>query len=123
MIFPGIEMRSPYQLMQALVMGQDLFVQDPVILTAAGLILPSKRLVSIRTLANIGTVAAMWRIGGTPTTDSFHGVLGACSSVNDGYGSIVDLSRFRGDVYVAPIPGAGTFRVVAFQAMSEEGQA
>jgi hypothetical protein len=123
MIFPGIEMRSPYQLMQALVMGQDLFVQDPVILTAAGLILPAKRLASIRTIMNVGTIAAMWRIGGTPTTDSFHGVLGAGTNADDGYGSIIDLSRFRGDVYVAPIPGAGTFRVVAFQALSEETQA
>lgn len=119
MIFPGIEMRSPYQLMQALVMGQDLLVQDPIIFTAAGLILPAKRFVSIRTLANVGTVAVMWRIGGTPTTDSFHGVLGAGNTANDGFGGTVDLSRFRGNVYIAPITGS-TCRVVAFQAMSEE---
>ena len=114
-------MRTPYQLFQAAAMGMDMFVQDPIILLTSGMILPSKKFSAIRTLTNIGTVAVLWRIGGTPSIDSYHGVLKACSAVNDGTGGSVDLSRFFGDVYIAPITGT-TCRVVAFQALPKEAQ-
>jgi hypothetical protein len=121
MIFPGIELRTPYQLLQSLVMGQELLVQDPIIFAAAGLILPSKRLVGIRTLENVGTVSVFWRIGGAPSAGSFHGVLKGCTVANDGTGGFVDLSRFVGDVYIAPTTGS-TCNVVAFQALPKEAQ-
>lgn len=121
MIFPGVELRTSYQLLQALVMGQDMLVQDPIIFDAGGLILPTDRLSGIRTLENAGTVSVFWRIGGLPTVNSFHGVLKACTAANDGTGGFIDLSRFIGDVYIAPTTGS-TCRVVAFQALPKESQ-
>jgi hypothetical protein len=122
MIFPGIELRTPYQLLQALVMGRDMLIQDPIIFEAGGLILPYERLAGIRTLENAGTVSVYWRVGGLPSAGSFHGVLKGCTAANDGTGGSVDLSRFVGDIYIAPTTGS-TCRVVAFQAIPKEVQA
>jgi len=117
-----LDIRSPYNLLRNLVEAQQLEVFDPLIVTAAspGVVSEDKRW-AIRSLENCGTNAVYWRVGGIPSAGSFHGILKGSVAADDGSGGFVDLSRFRGPVYLASVDGAA-MRVVVFQALGPEGQ-
>jgi len=116
-----LEQRSDHYLLRDLVMGQTLLVEDPHMVVADGLVFDGAKRAAIRTLENSGTNAVYWRVNGVPAAGSFHGVLKACTTQDDGTGGFIDLSRFRGSIYLASVDGAA-FRVTAFQALSCEGQ-
>lgn len=116
-----LEQRSPYHLLRDLVIAQRLLVEDPKMKFVAGLILSGDKRAAIRTIENCGTVAVYWRCNGDASAASFHGVLKACTLDDDGTGGFVDLSRFQGDIYVAPATGSA-IRVTAFEALPLEGQ-
>lgn len=48
-------------------------------------------------LQNCSTNNVKWAIGSTATADSFHGIIGACSATDDGFGGILTLPGIRGE--------------------------
>lgn len=110
--------RSSRQLLLDAIRAQDLIVESPKIVTAAGIALADENGVAVRTLQNVGTVAVFYVLDPTnnPSFNNMHGVLAAGTSNNDGTGGFVDLSRFRGTVRVGPADGSSAIRVATFQA-------
>ena len=107
--------RTPVKLLEQLVDSMDLLVEPPNIVVAAGIALTDYNDCVIRHMQNVGTNALLIRIGAAPTIDNYHFVLAAGTAANDGLGGCVDLSRVRGNIYVAGADGAAP-RVSTFQA-------
>lgn len=108
--------RTPTKLLEQLVDSMDLLVEGPHIVTAAGLALMDNKFCVVRMLQNVGTNAVLVAIGvANPAIDGYHFVLAAGTAANDGLGGSVDLSRVRGNVYVAGADGNPP-RVATFQA-------
>ena len=60
-----------------------------------------------RTIQNVGTVAVLYRLGGTASDTEYHGVLAPGSAARDGLGSVLDVSNWRGTVSIAVESGTG----------------
>jgi hypothetical protein len=59
-----------------------------------------------RTIQNCGTNAVFYAIGAVATTSAYHGIIAGGSSVKDGLGSVVDLSRYTGQVSLITASGS-----------------
>lgn len=108
--------RTPTKLLEQLVDSMDLLVDGPRIVTTAGLALTDYKDCVVRMLQNVGTNAVLVGVGtANPSLDAYHFVLAGGTNINDGLGGSIDLSRIRGNVYVAGADGAA-IRVATFQA-------
>lgn len=116
--------RTTDQYIRAQVLAQKLVVAPARIVTVASTantpILEAKNGVAKRSLHNVGTTVVVWKVGGVPTVDDYHGVLAAGSAANDGLGSLQDLSDFKGDIYIISLTGAP--RVCVFEATGPEAE-
>lgn len=106
------------QLTESLVYANSLIVDGPQLVLANGIALEQRNGTMIRTLQNCGTVPVKWKIDedNNPTADSFHGVLAACTAVDDGTSPILDLSAIDGVVRILGV--GGNPRVATFQAFT-----
>lgn len=113
--------RDAFQLLAGQLIAQKLNVLGPNIITAAGIALRKKNGVAIRRIQNASTTAVLWKVGGAPTVNDYHGSLNPASIADNGDGGVQDLSAFKGDVYVAAL--SGNVRVVTFEALAPEAEA
>jgi hypothetical protein len=109
--------RNQRQLLELLAKSQQYTIDPPNVVVANGVALADKPNLFIRTLQNCGTIPVKWIVGSTvnPTSNSFHGVLAACTDIDDGSSSILDLSSIKGDVRILGVGGSP--RVATFQAV------
>jgi len=100
--------RSALQLLEAAVQSQpELVVLPPLLLTANGQALEARTGSAFRILQNCGTVPVKFLVDpeNSPTADTFHGILAACSAVDDGLGSIVNFSQIPRRVSILGVGG------------------
>ena len=71
--------------------------------------------VLFRSMQNTGTNAVIYAIGSVASTSSYHGVIAGGSAVRDGLGSVVDLSRYPGQISVITESGTSTIAIVELQ--------
>lgn len=100
--------------------GALLTVEPPRIVAADGLAFDDRP--GIRKLQNCAAAALYVKIGeeAIAGADDFHFILAACTDVDDGIGSQLDLSRFRGQVWIKA--ASGVPRVAAFAAYTPNNQ-
>ena len=94
-------------------------VLPPRLVTANGVALAFRQGIVQRFIQNCGTVPVKFLISKDPadlaTTDMFHGILAACTSVDDGLGSVLDFSKVVGQISIFGDGGAP--RVCTYQAV------
>lgn len=107
------------ELMKNQLVAQHLDVLPPNIKTGTGAedAFPVEEGVAMRFMQNCGLEPVKVCIGDTATADVFHFILAGCSAVDDGLGSIVDVSKYKGKV---SIYSAAAHRVATFRAYAPE---
>lgn len=116
--------RGPGSFLQNAVDARNLDVRQPTIKTSADgiavTVFEDEVGVAIRAMQNCCAFPVKYAINQTVTANSFHGILAACSATDDGLGSYVDLSKFRG--YVSVLATGGALRLATFIAYNPERQ-
>lgn len=104
---------------RSLVMAQKLDILPPELFTGSGAetIFQDENGVALRFLQNCGTNAIYVAIGSAASSTNFHFILAGGSAADDGLGSIVDVSKYKGSV---SIYSAAAHRVAKFQANAPE---
>ena len=107
------------QNIRGMVRAQNLDVRPPNILTAAGAeqAFANDNDVALRVLQNCGTVPVYVCIGDTASAVNFHYILAACSATDDGLGSVMDCSKYKGAV---SIYSSAAHRVATFIAYGNQ---
>lgn len=102
--------RAPGAFLKGAIDARDLDVREPNIVEAndgvSTLVFEDEPHVGIRYLQNCCAFPVKYAINQPVTADSFHGILAACDATDDGLGSPVDLTRFRGAIYAMATGGA-----------------
>lgn len=103
------------QNIRSLIRAQNLDVRPPNLLTASGAetAFPDSDAIAFRVLQNCGTNAVYVCIGDTASANNFHYILAACSAQDDGLGSVMDCSKYKGAV---SIYSSAAHRVATFAA-------
>lgn len=125
------EYRSVDALIRDQVIAQKLIIDPPKLIEAAGEAFDDAEGVCIRVLQNCGTTACYYKVvddkdfsAAAPATNpsaaakDWHGIIAGGSAQDDGLGSIVDFSRFKGRILVAAVSGG--VRLATFQARGPE---
>jgi hypothetical protein len=68
-----------------------------------------------RVIQNTGTVPVLYAIGSVASTTSYHGILAGGNAIRDGLGSVVDLSKYSGQVSLITASGSSTVCLVELQ--------
>lgn len=115
--------RSNRQLAEALVypsLGSG--VAGPNLITANGVALLKQSKTLFRQIQNCGTVPVKYLVDNDnlATDLNFHGILAACTAVDDGLGSIIDFSKVTDRVSIIGV--GGTARVCTFIGTTSESQ-
>ena len=116
--------RDSFSLLQGQVMTQSgVVVFPPSLITANGTALQKRNKMAFRVIQNCGTVPVKFLVSNTegevPTADMFHGILAACTAIDDGTGSLQSFG-ITGD-RVAILGVGGNPRVCVFQGAAQEG--
>jgi len=121
------EFRDLAALIRDQVIAQKLVIDAPRLVIAAGEAFDDQEGVCLRVLQNCGTTACYYLVYDdkdpvtpptNPSAGNFHGILAGGSAQDDGLGSILDCSRFKGRILVAPVSGG--VRLATFQARGPE---
>lgn len=67
-----------------------------------------------RVIQNCGTATVKYAVNTNPNAEEFHGILAGCASQDDGLGSVLDCSNYRGEVRIW---SADAYRVCVFEAL------
>lgn len=104
---------------KALVVAQKLDVIPPQLFTATGAetVFEDENGVAMRFLQNCGTNAVYVAINSVASPANFHFIIAGGSVADDGLGSIVDVSKYKGSV---SIYSAAAHRVASFLAYAPE---
>ena len=113
------ETRIGVDYLRDLLLAQHLVVDPATIVTQNGEVFNDTEGVCLRFMQNCGTVPVKYLISNEDAAaDKFHGIIAGGSVVDDGLGSIVDLSRFKGRVSIFGV--GGNPRVATFRAHGPE---
>ncbi len=85
-----------------------LTTMPPRLIEASGLAFEKNDSTVWKFLQNCGTNVVYWAAGvgaGDVSTTNFHGILAACTAQDDGLGSVVNLSRIPGPIYLYSVSG------------------
>ena len=115
------ERRDSFSLLRAAVTTQPgTVVKGPRIVTANGEALPKVRYAAFRQLQNCGILPVKYLVADTGdcSADNFHGILAACTAVDDGLGSVVQFGITGERVTLF---STGAIRVAVFEGEATEG--
>jgi len=117
------ERRDNYRLMlDLLVSNKGVVVAPPLIVTANGQACARKEKISFRVIQNCGTLPVKFLVDDVataPTTDMFHGILAACTTVDDGTGGSQSFGLTGNRVTILGV--GGNPRVCIFEGYAPEG--
>lgn len=104
---------------KALVVAQILTILPPQLFTATGAetIFPSESNTALRFLQNCGTNVVYVAIGSVASTTNFHFIVAGGSAADDGLGSLIDVSKYKGAVSVYSV---AAHRIATFLAYAPE---
>ena len=114
--------RDAYTLaLDAVTTSRNIVVRPPKIVAANGEVLDKQFRAAFRQIQNCGTNAVKFLVDNVAncTEENFHGILAACTSTDDGLGSIANFGK-TGD-RVTIFSTSGTHRVCVFEAIAPEG--
>lgn len=116
--------RDTFRLAQDQIMTQKgVVVFPPALITANGTALQKRNKMAFRVIQNCGILPVKFLVSNTegevPTADMFHGILAACTALDDGTGSLQSFG-ITGD-RVAILGVGGNPRVCVFEGVAPEG--
>lgn len=114
--------RDNHSLLRAAVTTQpEVKILGPRIVVGNGEVFSRKPFCAFRQLQNCGTNAVKYLVSNTGdcNEENFHGILAACSAVDDGLGS-VQMFGITGE-RVTLFSASGTHRVAVFEGVAPEG--
>lgn len=97
-------------------------ILGPRIVSANGQALEKRAFGAFRQLQNCGTLPVKYLVSNTGdcAADTFHGILAACTAVDDGLGSVVQFGITGDRVTIFGV--GGNPRVAVFEGIAPEGQ-
>lgn len=117
-----MERRSSTSLRLAAVATQPgVKVKGPNLVTANGEVLAKTVFAAFRQIQNCGTVPVKYLVSNTGDCDAntFHGILAACSAIDDGLGSVAQFGVTGDRVTIFGV--GGNPRVAVFEGSAPEG--
>ncbi len=115
------ERRDSFSLLRAAVATQPgTVVKGPRLLIENGEALPKVRYAAFRQLQNCGTLPIKYLVSdvGLCSADNFHGIMAACTAIDDGLGSVVQFGITGERVTIF---STGAVRVAVFEGVALEG--
>lgn len=113
---------APGAFLKGLIAARDLIVEPPRIVAANDGVAVDAFIAedggALRVLQNCCIYPIKYAVDTDVAAESFHGILAGCTAQDDGLGSVVDLSRFKGRISVMATGGA--LRACTFNAYLPE---